>query len=43
MRRRRARRWLVVAARALAAVLAQAVGGLLLWSGPGVMSAEPGP
>lgn len=43
VRRRRARRWLVVAARALAAVLALAVGGLLLWSGTGVMSAEPGP
>lgn len=33
----------MVAARALAAVLALAVGGLLLWSGTGVMSAEPGP
>lgn len=33
----------MVAASALAAVLALAVGGLLLWSGPGVMSAEPGP
>ncbi|WP_411162087.1 alpha/beta hydrolase [Kocuria rhizophila] len=43
VRRRRARRWLVVAARALAAVLALAVGGLPLWSGTGVMSAEPEP
>lgn len=42
-RRRCAQRWLVVAASALAAVLALAVGGLLLWSGTGVMSAEPGP
>lgn len=33
----------MVAARALAAVLALAVGGLLLWSGTCAMSAEPGP
>ena len=42
-RRRRISRWLAITASALAGLLALAVVGLLIWSGTGVMAAEPEP